>query len=61
MKSYLIPVRDKKIRNGYVTRKHGLLCDKNVFYGTRNGVNILYNFLLFIHLDNHFHDLSDDY
>ena len=37
MKSYLIRVRDKKIRNGYITLetignhwKQGLLCDKKV-------------------------------
>ena len=32
IKSYFTRVRDKKIRNGYITMETGLLCDKTKFY-----------------------------
>ena len=31
IKSYVTRVWGKKIRNGYITWKQGLLCDKNLF------------------------------
>ena len=32
MKSYHTRVTDKKIRNGYIHWKQGLLCDKKEYY-----------------------------
>ena len=36
MKSYLTSVRDKKIRNGYITLETSLLCDKCKYEITAN-------------------------